>query len=257
MVTFSLLRLRRPELTGIGRQTIPSSSQHRSGHLVRRIARPFLFLACVAATATCASPPDELRWVESADAEEVFRSDVKAARFKFYGVYEYSLMFPGINEFNHSRCYRDIERVPIEGTSDALVSLEHLRLNRLASDFAEQYNLLMKDYLDREGIGPCSPAADWDGMLDALSEMVRGPTRSEGTAILTTSGAPGVSTESIRITLKDVSRWGEISSTTCKILAAHGIFDVVEVEVAGSLPGPGLPTRAIIEFRCANGGIER
>ena len=96
-----------------------------------------------------------LRWLEDADAEQVFRSDQGAQRVRFFVVYGYAREMPGVGETEFARCYSGVEVTVIEGTSDALVNEEHRRLNQKARDFAEAYNTIMREELVRTGRTSC------------------------------------------------------------------------------------------------------
>ena len=102
---------------------------------------------------------EKLQWLRTADAEAAFKKDQKASRIRFYQIYGFTLITPGIDIDVRipGSCYHWVETMPIEGTSDALFSDEHFYLVKRARRFARKYNLLMKDHIDRAGLRSCPP----------------------------------------------------------------------------------------------------
>ena len=199
------------------------------------------------------SPIEQLKWLESASAEQSFRKDRDANKYRFYVVYGYSRDIVGIGSLTFSRCYRGVvELVTIEGTGDVLINEEYKRLNDLANAFASEYNQLMQQHIDSLDRRKCPPEADWNAMFSALTEYVWGSTQMDGQVGITRSVPP-----TITIDLKDVKRVEDVSRFTCQTLQSHGINEVVLVKINEWLPPPGYNSRKIEAFSCVQGRINR
>ena len=109
-----------------------------------------LLLGCAAGSDSTneSDSVEKLAWLDDADAEEVFRSDLRSNRLRFFVVEGYTSEIPGVGRMRHLRCYHRVALTTIEGTSDAIESPEHRRLNQLARDFAATYNGLTRAAID-------------------------------------------------------------------------------------------------------------
>lgn len=228
-----------------------------SGHRILGMLPRLLLLMCTLGATfgvvADISPMGQLKWLDSTTAEQSFRKDRDAKKYRFYVVYGYSPDIVGIGNLTYSRCYRGVvELVSIEGTNDALINEEHKRLNDLAEVFAGEYNRLMQQHVDSLGLRTCPPAADWNAMLSALTDYVWGSTQLEGQVRITLSGPP-----TITIDLKDVKRVNDVSRFTCQTIQTHGINELVLVKVNEWLPPPGYNSREIEAFSCVQGRINR
>ena len=89
-----------------------------------------------------------LRWLDSADVQADFqRHVIRDHDTRFVGVYGYTGIVPGVDEHLEARLKRQNRVRYIEGTSDAILSSEHDRLDKKASEYARQDNLLLLSYL--------------------------------------------------------------------------------------------------------------
>jgi hypothetical protein len=123
--------------------------------MVRLNVLSIVALATVACQRSASIPKtspeaEQLRWLDTADARADFRDHVERqhdARFiSIYGlsfVSEFGIAeTPETQELTHKHGSRHIY-----GTTDIITSTEHERLLRKASEYAQQYNLLLLQYL--------------------------------------------------------------------------------------------------------------
>jgi hypothetical protein len=82
-------------------------------------------------------------WLYDANPHQDVQVAIENGDFRFMGVYGYSIVVPRID----IKCLdyeKDIN--PIKGTSDAIESYEHAKLNAIAQVYAEAYNRRMWIY---------------------------------------------------------------------------------------------------------------
>ena len=82
-------------------------------------------------------------WLYEANPEHDVRAAIENGDFRFMGVYDYSIVVPRI-DINCLDYEKDIN--PIKGTSDAIESYEHAKLNSIARVYAGEYNFRMRMY---------------------------------------------------------------------------------------------------------------
>lgn len=209
-----------------------------SGYIIQIMLSRLVLLICSVITAfgvvADASPVEQLKWLEATSAEQAFERDRAGGKQSFYVIYGYSQQIVGIGNINYFRCYRGVELVAMDGTSDVVVNEEHGRLIDLAYAFADQYNQLMQQHIDNQGGRTCPSETNWDGMLTVLTNYVWGSSQLEGMVGIVRSEVP-----TIKIDLKDVTRLDEVSRFTCETLQSHGIKEAVLIEVYEWLPPPG------------------
>jgi hypothetical protein len=119
----------------------------------------FATVACSLASCACAqlsvtpSPtPDRNvqrpRWLDQADVVADFTCHVRHSHdTRFIAVYGFTTIVPGTDEVDHARLIRQHGIRYIGGTSDAITSPEHERLNNKAQAYAERYNAMLLAYL--------------------------------------------------------------------------------------------------------------
>jgi hypothetical protein len=95
------------------------------------------------ATASDSAAVQSLRWLDSADAQRDLSSALGRGDRRFIGIYGFTRLVPGVDVSLASRYGVRYLR----GTSDALESREHARLNSLARNYAERYNKLLLERL--------------------------------------------------------------------------------------------------------------
>lgn len=98
-----------------------------------------------------------LRWIEEADAEAMFQTDLADGKRRFFSVTGFTVEILGIPDALYQRCYRTVPLELIDGTSDAALNDEHYRLTQQARSFAREYNLRMRTHIDRQTDEPCPP----------------------------------------------------------------------------------------------------
>jgi len=112
------------------------------------IAAILLLLSIPVFASDSSSKIDKLRWLEEANPIQDARQASNQGDHRLRAVYGYTLVIPGVNEKEHAE-YRNKYGVnPIEGTSDSLINDEHARLNKLAYDYAMQYNKIIIDIVN-------------------------------------------------------------------------------------------------------------
>lgn len=102
----------------------------------------------------------EMGWLERTTAQQQFEQDFRAGIRRFFSVCGIQCWLPGIG-LNARFCHSDLPYKVIEGTGDAFWGDRHLRLMRLATQFALEYNLLVRKSEEATGRSTCSPKADW------------------------------------------------------------------------------------------------
>ncbi|MBL4602204.1 MAG: HEAT repeat domain-containing protein [Emcibacteraceae bacterium] len=82
----------------------------------------------------------KLLWIDKANAIEDAEKAIDEGDFNYKAVSWYTYILPGVEGVNHSKALIDKKYTNIEGTSGAICSDQHLRLNRIAVDYAIEYN---------------------------------------------------------------------------------------------------------------------
>ncbi|MDB6068776.1 MAG: hypothetical protein JWR26_4984 [Pedosphaera sp.] len=90
---------------------------------------------------------EKLRKYETANPTNDFAADLKNNDIHFMAVRGYSVTVPGLNE-SKPKLPRKVPWKIIDGTSDYIRTNEEIRLNRLATEYAKNYNQLVLDYLN-------------------------------------------------------------------------------------------------------------
>lgn len=115
----------------------------------------------------------KLRWVNDADAAEMFTLDIQSETLQFYAMYEYGRSIPGIGELNYAKCYKKYVPLEIIIGCDRCINLEHYYLNQDARIFSAQYNELMRQYLQAHHVSDCADGCDWGGARSQLTMFIR------------------------------------------------------------------------------------
>lgn len=113
-----------------------------------------------------------LAWVENVDATGIADKDIKNNRIKFYQVCSYSCSTVGVGSINADRCFPSIMSVPLEGTSDVILSERHKHLMDIAYAFAKQYNSIVAEHLEAQGASECKEGVDWGLALNSITDLV-------------------------------------------------------------------------------------
>ena len=203
-------------------------------------------------------PREQLRWLDTANAAEMFADDVKSGTLRFYAVYGYGRSIPSITLFNYERCYKNhVSLETIKGTSDVCIDLEHGSLNRKARDFSRQYNTLMRQYLQENKLSDCSAACDWDTAYHQLAELIREQELSpdETNRFLYKPVNYDFEHQQFGICLEDPGLIERVKTKTCQLFAqcsdnAPAIFWVARYEKRCRT---GLPV--ISQFACFQGKV--
>ena len=109
-----------------------------------------------------------LRWLDSTSAELAFVVDRDAGNLRFYVTHGNSHFIPSVGNINHARCYREVKLTHLSAMTDQPNDMKEKKLNDKAAIFAQEYNKLMRAYLDQQGIRTCSDKTDWDEMEHQL-----------------------------------------------------------------------------------------
>ena len=114
---------------------------------MRRIPLLFLLLSfCLGmysfATAEEVSPDPvkQLKWLETANPENDAKKAIEEKDFRLRATYGYVLEIPGVDPKDWVEYEKTYGVNPIEGTSDSLINKEHMRLSKLAHEYAAKYN---------------------------------------------------------------------------------------------------------------------
>ena len=91
----------------------------------------------------------KLKWLESANPKVDAKKAITQKDFRLRAIYGYVLMIPGVNQENWIKYENKYGVNPIEGTSDNLINDEHARLQKLASEYALEYNKIILNYKKR------------------------------------------------------------------------------------------------------------
>ncbi|MCL6416909.1 hypothetical protein MIB92_14705 [Aestuariirhabdus sp. Z084] len=99
---------------------------------------------------------EEMGWLYSADPIEDALEAIDNKDYRFMAVYGYSLSIPSVP----NKCFSSWEEIesktkPIKGTSDAIENYEHAKLNLIAREYAERYNVQLFFYLKDSGVWGC------------------------------------------------------------------------------------------------------
>lgn len=100
--------------------------------------------------AACAekNPVEQLRWIEKANPATDAEAALKINDHTLLAVRGYTWVIPGTDESKKLEYKTRYGVRLILGTSDTVISEEHLRLIRLATDYAENYNRYLLKRLD-------------------------------------------------------------------------------------------------------------
>jgi len=164
-----------------------------------------------------ADPVQDLAWLKSADYRADFERQVDAGSFTFRGVSGLGYFVPGVSEEELRMCFAGIANSKnIEGTSDALDSEEHARLNDLAREYALRLNHLVRAYLVVSGRSHCEPGENWSDLeFQILDYLERFPDSGYGGPMDSPAGVVlGFYLPTNRV---------EITTEICALLARHDI----------------------------------
>jgi len=176
--------------------------------------------------AAFADPVQELAWLKSADYRADFQRQVDAGSFTFRGVSGLGYFVPGVSEEELRMCFAGIaDSKNIEGTSDALESEEHARLNDLAQQYALRLNHLVRAYLVASGRSHCEPGENWSDLgFRILDYLERFPDSGYG--------GPMDSPAGIVLGFYLPTNRLEIASGICALLARHDIRRAITLAVS-------------------------
>jgi hypothetical protein len=115
----------------------------------------------------------KLRWLNDADASEMFAHDIQSGTLQFYAVYDAGRNIPGIGHLNYAKCYKKYVLLETIKGCDSCINLEHYYLNQDARIFSAQYNELMRQYLQAHHLSDCADGCDWGGARSQLTMFIR------------------------------------------------------------------------------------
>jgi hypothetical protein len=193
-----------------------------------------------------------LDWVESALPGESYRKDATSGKYRFYATFGYAEDIPSVGVTTFAKCYSGkVELTRMQGTSDVIEDAKQGVFDARARDFAREYNLRMKLFIDSKGLSKCAPGADWESATNELNEYVWGKDQQQGTLSDFVDRVP----PSLSIAIVDRKRANDVRLATCKILERNGVRETVRVDVSQWLrpPPEGFHTAPIGGFRCSKG----
>jgi hypothetical protein len=88
----------------------------------------------------------KMKWLYSANPEKDYKNALKHKDYRFIGINGYSLYVPGL-KIDCLNTEKDINT--IQGTADTTVDNTHAQLNKIAIEYAKDYNLRMKHYREK------------------------------------------------------------------------------------------------------------
>ncbi len=198
-----------------------------------------------------ADPVRRLSWLDNAIAKNQFGKDIASVDYKFFAVQGFAVTIPHVGRIDYEICFKKYAKIEIiEGTSDNIISEEHLRLDSLARDYANEYNILMQDYLMREGLTECRSEERWGKAFSDLNNYIWGPSQNEGILSMSYNQV----SINFLIRLRDKSRAEEISLKACECFKNNGILRRVNFTIEESFfNGSKWQRTDIGKFSCENG----
>jgi hypothetical protein len=195
----------------------------------------------------------QLKWLESASAEDAARKDFQSRNYRFYSCFGTSWNTPGVDFIDYIACHKPAVRVQeIEGTRERALSVEHERLTDLAYRFAREYNGRMIDLLARNGLSRCAPGEQWGTAFSELSRAIGGESGSGGA--LGMPVAFDFSKPSFEIVLASRSALGAASAAACGCFSRNGVRRRVEFHVSESVRDKDRNRQIPVgSFYCENG----
>ena len=91
-------------------------------------------------------PVEQLKWLETANPENDAKKAIEEKDFRLRATYGYALEIPGVDQKDWIEYEKTYGVNPIEGTSDTSINKEHMRLSKLARDYATEYNKIILKY---------------------------------------------------------------------------------------------------------------
>ncbi|HEY1773222.1 MAG TPA: hypothetical protein VGH91_08525 [Gammaproteobacteria bacterium] len=146
---------------------------------MKSIVFAFLALLCITSAVWADDPapqtkePDhvtQLKWLDSADPDNMLQSDIKAGNFRFFVVCGLGCETVGVE--NPIQCYPLAKLQRMAGTADALESEEDGRYQDKAMRFAIRYNVQAAEYLSKHGMTDCVAGESWSGARSAMEKML-------------------------------------------------------------------------------------
>lgn len=113
-----------------------------------------------------------LSWVDNANPILEAFKDHETGDVKFYQICSFSCVSVGIGHLNGKRCFPQVPHIGIEGTSDIVLSEEHMRLMDVALEFATKYNNKIAHLLRTHGATQCHEDVDWTAAQSSLAEFL-------------------------------------------------------------------------------------
>lgn len=127
---------------------------------------------------------DELKWLDTADVDQIFTADIKAGVHKFYVYCGRGCDALGINYMNSLTCFPSASYREMMGGTDAFGVPELDRLEVKAVDFTRTYNFKLAQYLTNHGLSRCDPGEDWWAADEQIVDFLGTATaRGEGSVI--------------------------------------------------------------------------
>ena len=104
-----------------------------------------IIISIIAASCSYSNPANNLLWLDEANPAEDFQIAVSQSDYRFAGVYGEGLDVPAV-PWDCIDYKKDVKI--IDWSTDVIEGDEHLRLKRLAYEYAELFNGRMLKYLE-------------------------------------------------------------------------------------------------------------
>lgn len=109
--------------------------------------RALVILLLIYGCANGGDEADKLRWLEKADPIKDAKEALSNNDNKLLAVAGYTVIIPGVDESMQMYYLDNYEYTVIDGTTDAVESDEHIRLIKLAYEYAKIFNSVKLDAL--------------------------------------------------------------------------------------------------------------
>lgn len=225
--------------------------------LVLGLLASIAFMSSAAADNSATQSPGQayvnpLKWLDTADLDQVFNADIKAGITKFYVYCGFGCVVPGVESNTALACYPTALYRLLEGSSDAVVGDDDLRLQHEAAKFAVDYNNKLAQYLTAKDLSKCQPGEHWNGTVRDLDESFSGFNMSDNPKEWADSSYDK-KTRRFRFAAYLLAGHRNDGSykKICSVLEAHKLSGKVIVELYDA------PSRnALSSIACENGAVE-
>ncbi len=113
-------------------------------NLITLIAMVAVMTGCVFDTSTLSKSEQKLQWVKDANPQQDAQKAIAAGDLRMMGLVQRSILIPGValDKINHYQQKCGVKL--IDGVSDTVLNNNHLKLMKMAHQYALQYNAIIK-----------------------------------------------------------------------------------------------------------------